>query len=112
MSRTEREKGKRGELQVRDVFRAAGLECWRTPNSGGLALPGDLQGIEGLHIESKWQERVKIKDWIAQARSDCPGDCMSVVAWRTSHMEWRADVSLADFAALLAELHELRAKHD
>ena len=113
MSRAQREKGKRGELQVRDIFNAVGFDCYRTPNSGGLQLPGDIQGVPGLHVECKHQERVLIKDWINQAGSDCPDGSMPVVAWRTSRMPWRVDLDLRDFAAILAELHALRQReHD
>lgn len=115
MGRSQREKGRRGELEVRDIFRAAGFECDRTPNSGGLHIPADLDvrlnGEScGLHVESKRHERVRLEDWIAQAESDAPDDCVPIVAWRRNRMSWRADVDLEWLVAALAELETLRRR--
>lgn len=113
MGRAQRQKGSRGELEVRDTFRAAGFGSDRTPNSGGLHIPADLSvtymGEDcGFHIESKRQERVRIKEWIAQAEEDAPEGSTPIVAWRTSWMPWRADIDLEVLVRLLAELHYLR----
>jgi len=109
VGKSQRDKGKRGELEVRDIFREAGfIECVRTPNSGGLHVPGDLTQLPDLHLEVKRWERVKIKDWIAQAQEEAPEGWVPLVAWRTSHMEWRGDIDLRLLAELLFELHTLR----
>jgi Holliday junction resolvase len=44
MSKSERRKGQDGELEVARIFQAAGFDCNRTPNSGGLRITGDLYG--------------------------------------------------------------------
>lgn len=115
MGRAQRAKGSRGELEVRNIVRAAGFESDRTPNSGGLHIPADvscqLDGADvGLHIESKFHERVRILEWIAQAADDCPEGYVPVVAWRTSRMSWRADVDFAWLMEQLAELETLRRR--
>lgn len=104
MSRASRQKGARGEREVRDIFRAAGfLGCERTPNSGGLFLPGDLTGLSGLHVEVKRAERIELAKWLAQVEDDCPAGAVPVLAFRRSRQPWRAVVPLtvfADFAAI------------
>jgi len=44
VGRSERNKGKGGELEVARIFKADGFDCDRTPNSGGLRIAGDLHG--------------------------------------------------------------------
>jgi Holliday junction resolvase len=101
MSRRERDKGTRGELEVRDVFRAFGFDCDRTPNSGGLRIPGDLIGTVPVHVEVKRQERLQLWQWIEQAEQEAAG-AVAVVAFRRSRSRWRADLDLERFAELLA----------
>ena len=117
MGRAQRQKGSRGELEVRDIFRRGGFGSDRTPNSGGLHIPADVSvtfdGEDcGLHVESKFHERVRIREWIAQAEGDCPDGCVPIVAWRQSRMPWRVDLDLETFVLLLAELHTLRRNGD
>lgn len=102
MGKRERAKGVRGELEVRDVFRLAGLPCERTPNSGGLMLKGDLLGDVPAHVEVKWQETARPWLWFEQARADAPAGVMPVVAFRRSRSPWLALVQLDQLAALLA----------
>lgn len=103
MGKSERRKGVRGELEVRDVFRSAGLPCERTPNSGGLMLKGDLLGDVPAHIEVKLQETCRPWLWWEQARADAPSGVMPVVAFRRSRSPWLAIVQLDQLAALLAQ---------
>lgn len=73
MSRAARRKGSGYELEVRDDFRAAGIDCDRTPNSGGLRIPTDLYGpgLEalGLAVECKRQESWDIPAYLRQAHT-------------------------------------------
>ena len=46
MGKPSRQKGVRGELEVRDVFRRHGFDVDRVPNSGGLRIKGDLHGAK------------------------------------------------------------------
>lgn len=108
MSASQRRKGNRAELEVRDLFRAAGFDCDRVPNSGGLRIKGDLYPLDELHVETKRQERVEIQRWIRQAEDEAPYECLPVVAWRTSRMRWRADLDLERLINLLAEVKHWR----
>lgn len=68
--RRSRNKGKRGEYIVRDLFRKWGFEARRGIQSAGEA---DLShSIPGYHVEVKNDERLSIWAMLAQAERDCP----------------------------------------
>lgn len=98
--RPSRDKGARGEREVCAVFRAAGFDCDRVPNSGGLRLKGDLYGSLPVHVEVKRAERLRVTEWLAQAEGEC-GDRVPVVAFRQNGGRWYAVLPLEDLADLL-----------
>jgi hypothetical protein len=102
VGRASREKGGRGELEVAAAFRLAGFDCDRSPNSGGLRLKGDLYGDIPVHLEVKRAERLKIPEWLAQAREDAPAGVTPVVAFRRNREPWYAVLPLDALVALLA----------
>jgi Holliday junction resolvase len=102
MSRTERTKGKGGELEVARIFQAHGFDCDRTPNSGGLRIRGDLHGDLPVHVEVKRQETARPWAWAKQAREESPAGATWLVAMRRSHDEWLAMLPLARVVRLLA----------
>lgn len=102
MSRAERDKGSRGEREVAAIFRAAGFDLDRTPNSGGLRILGDLYGQAlPFHVEVKRHEVARPWAWWEQARSESPPGALTVVAFRRSHSPWLAIVKLERLAELL-----------
>lgn len=101
MSRSERRKGAAGELEVARIFQAAGFDCDRTPNSGGLRLRGDLHGELPLHVEVKRQETARPWLWAAQARADAAAGQRWIVAMRRSNDEWLALLPLVTIVRLL-----------
>jgi hypothetical protein len=103
MGKASRDKGNRGEIEVRDIFRDHGFSCDRTPNSGALRIKADLYGNVPIHVEVKWQERTNLLAWIRQTLL-AAGSSPSVLFWRTSRMRWRADVDGQLFVWMLAEL--------
>lgn len=102
MGRAERSKGARGELEVAAVFQAAGFDCDRTPNSGGLRIRGDLYGNVPAHIEVKRQEVARPWLWFAQAEEEAEEGAVPVVAFRRSRSPWLAIVPLEALAELMA----------
>jgi len=63
-----RDKGARGELRVRDLYRSSGFECRRNFGSGSQGM-GDLIGNDlPVVIEVKNQERVTLWPWVKQAQ--------------------------------------------
>lgn len=108
MSGTERRKGKTGELEVAALFREAGFDCDRTPNSGGLRIKGDLHGELPLHVEVKRQEVARPWLWAEQASADADEGERWLVAMRRSRSPWLALLPLDDVLAMLALERELR----
>jgi Holliday junction resolvase len=90
-----RNKGSRGELEVRDILRARGIHAGRVPNSGGLDQKGDVVDLPGhsalaqigIHLEVKRQERLALPQWIEQASQDA-GELTPCVVWRRNNEPW------------------------
>lgn len=111
--RSSRRKGKSGELEVAAILQAAGLEhVRRTPNSGGLAWRGDLQGVQGYVIEVKRCETLAIPAWLRQAYAAATAGEVPVVVFRRSapgngrerppDTRWHAVIPLEELARLVA----------
>ena len=114
--RSSRDKGARGELEVAAVLRAAVVAEWerqglpggspeiaRTPNSGGLFLPGDVggAGLNGVHVEAKRCERLDVPGWLAQTYRDCPAGSLPVLAMRRNKQRGAAAHPLGAWHALV-----------
>lgn len=106
MGRMSREKGKRGEREVRDVFRAAGItDAVRAGHRQVQAddKTPDVVTVAGLHMEVKRQERLCIAEWVRQAEADAAlTGAVPAVAYRQNNQPWRVVVPLAYLAALVA----------
>jgi len=110
VSGSERRKGSGGELEVARIFKAAGFNCDRTPNSGGLRIRGDLHGELPIHVEVKRQETARPWLWAKQSRDDAGASQRWLVAMRRSRDEWLALLPLVNVVRLLrieAELEQL-----
>lgn len=107
MSRAEREKGRKAELEVAGIFKAAGFDCDRTPNSGGLRIAGDLHGELPLHVEVKRQETARPWLWAEQAIGDAGAGERWLVAMRRSRSPWLALLELDHLVRLLKVEREL-----
>lgn len=71
MGRMSREKGKRFELCVANLFKDWGYEAHRTAQyRGNTGQAGDVEGVPGIHIEAKHQERMSLYDWMEQSEND------------------------------------------
>lgn len=71
MGRMSREKGKRGERYVADFFKDHGYDAHRSAQfNGKTGQAADVIGIDGVHIEVKFQERMTLYDWMSQAIRD------------------------------------------
>lgn len=103
MGMSQRRKGQAGELEVRDLVRAAGWpHCHRNFSSGAQG-GGDLtQGPAGVHIECKRTERFALREAWRQASKDADvrGD-IPVVMHRWNGGEWLAVLPAEELLALL-----------
>lgn len=100
-----RNKGLRGEHELASIFTDAG---WTTRGleAGGdwlvfPALPHSAKP-RALHIECKRQERIRIVEWLDQARTEAPAGIPPVVCFRQNHGQWIAALPLADLLRLIA----------
>lgn len=100
MSRSERDKGVRGEREVLDCFERHGIEI------RGLEATGDhlaFAGGRAIHVETKRQETARPWAWWDQASSEAPKGTTPVVAFRRSRSPWLAIVDLEWLVAMLAQ---------
>jgi Holliday junction resolvase len=96
-----KQKGKRGELELASVLRAAGFEARRGQQYCGANGDADVvHSIPGVHLECKRVEKLNLRAAYDQAAADA-GTSMPMVAHRTNRQPWLVTLSLADFLALL-----------
>ena len=108
MSAASRRKGLTGEREVAQRFTEAGWHV-RGLESGGDQLCVHVAAIERretapttlLHIEVKRQERLRLPEWLEQARNQAPEGVPPVVCFRQSRGEWYAVLTLDDLLRLV-----------
>lgn len=90
--RASRNKGKRGERELAAVLeKILGISFRRTQQFAGADGTSDVKCNEldlGLHIECKRQERIKIYDYLKQAKEDAENGDVPVVCFRTNNKPW------------------------
>lgn len=95
MSRKSRDKGKTGERQVSRIFTASGHSVLALQrNKNDLA---DMLVDQWLYVDAKFQERWKLKEWIAQVEGCAPKGTVPAVAFRSSDGPWGIWTPLLDF---------------
>lgn len=100
-----RDKGVRGEREVRVLAEARGLAVRGLEDSGDhLVVCADALT---LHLEVKRQERTQILKWCRQAEGEAPVGTVPVVVFRSSREPWRAVLEYKQLLALLARADEI-----
>ena len=105
-----KEKGKRFERLLASIFRDYGFkEARRTAQyCGNTGDASDVVGLPGIHVEAKFQEKMKLYDWIAQAKRDAEannkGD-LPAVFHKRSNDEILVTMTLTDWMILYREYH-------
>ena len=90
------EKGKRGERELAKILTALlGVECRRGQQYNGIEGK-DVVGVDGLHIESKWVERLNLREAYAQAERDAASNDVPVVCHKTNKHPWLITLALSD----------------
>lgn len=98
-----KDKGARGEREVRDLFRAYGFDADRVPLSGATdVMKGDVL-VEGLHVEVKRAEATRLWEWIAQAQGQC-ADRPWWLCLRRNRTGWYVVMDLEQALELLAQV--------
>jgi hypothetical protein len=101
VSRTEREKGRKGEAEVAAVYAARGLTVRGLEATGDHVLVCGAGGELTIHSEVKRQETARPWQWWAQASSEAEPGAVPVVAFRRSRSPWLAMLELGALARLL-----------
>lgn len=94
-----RDKGLRGEWQVRTAFQDGGFPV------RGLEGQGDHLIVCGadlvLHVEVKRAEALRMSEWSKQAEAEAPQGTVPLLAYRRNREPWRVSLLLDDLIALL-----------
>lgn len=100
-----KQKGARFERQLAAAFKEYGFDCRRTAQyCGNTGDAADVIGLEGIHIEAKHQETMRLYDWMDQAKRDAEktGN-MPVVFHKKNNAEILVTMQLETFMKLYSE---------
>lgn len=98
-------KGSRYEREIAGKLKEYGYDARRTAQyCGNTGDASDVIGLPGIHIECKFQQRIQIYDWMAQAINDSAksGD-KPTVFFRKNHCETLVCMRFDDFMELYGE---------
>ena len=107
-----KQKGKRGELEAVELLRSVGFQNARRTAQycGSTGQADDVVGVNGLHIEVKRCEQIRINDWIKQAERDTTDTNITpVVLFRKSRDPWYVCMPAIDFFQMYKTLEEINA---
>ena len=108
MSKSQREKGKRGEREIAALFRAHGFQARRGRQyKGGPDSPDIEHDIPGLHVEVKFREHMSVFAALAWTSRDAgfEGDS-PVVFMRKLRKPWIVVMDADDFLDLMEEIRD------
>lgn len=97
-----RAKGRDAEREVECVLREAGFDVDRAIG-GRSQIHADVIGVEGIALEVKRRERVRIVEWSREIESKTPPHVTPAVAYRANREPWRVSLPLSDLIDLLKE---------
>ncbi len=101
MGRRERDKGRKGEREVAELYEESGFEVRGLEAAGDhlIVVPGEPALV--LHSECKRQETTRPWEWWGQATAEAPPGTIPVVHFRRSRSPWLALIAASDLAAIL-----------
>jgi hypothetical protein len=105
MAASSRRKGVTGEREVAALWQAAGFDVRNLEGLGDHMvilnhLPNERSIRPNVHCEVKRQERVRLPEWLAQAKREAPQGIIPVVAFRQNQGEWYVALPLAALVEL------------
>lgn len=107
MGKAERERGKRGERMFCSLCREYGYDAHRTAQfRGNTGAAGDVEGLPGVHVEVKNQERLNLRDAIAQSIRDSEAEGkgnIPIVAHKKNNADWLITLRAGDFFTIYRE---------
>ncbi len=106
MGKMSREKGKRFERLISQLFREYGYSASRSAQyCGKTGQAADVIGVPGLHIEAKRQERMQLYDWMDQAvrDSEASGEGLPTVIHKKNNADILVTMRFEDWIELYRE---------
>ena len=104
MGRMSRNKGKAGEREFAALCRSEGYEAQRTAqNRGKTGEAGDVEGLQGIHVEVKRTESLRLWEALAQSQRDAAADKrggLPIVAHRRNNCPWVVIMDAHDWFTL------------
>lgn len=112
MGLNSREKGKRGERLLRDLFIEHGFPARRGQQfAGGTDSPDVIvPDLPDYHLESKFVEKLDVYKAMEQAVRDA-GHKTPLVFHKKSRTDWHVTIRAEDFFELITALHD-KKQHD
>lgn len=107
MSKYERDKGARFERELAAYFMEHGIAAHR----GYVQFrQSDVIGVPGIHVEAKFQEAARLREWMKQATEEAEKrkDGAPTVFWKKSREKVLVTMYLDDWI----ELYKGGQKHD
>jgi Holliday junction resolvase len=103
MGAMQRNKGKAGELEIVHLLRAHGWDRAERTHDGRAQLArGDIRrGPEGVHIEVRRRETIKIWACLEDAEREADDHQLPVLAFRRNRSGWYAALPLEELLELL-----------
>lgn len=98
-----KQKGKRGELDLKNELNKYGYNTRRSQQYCGINGDADVIGLPGIHIECKRVEKLNINNAMKQAENDAKKDMLPVVFSRKSRESWLVTMKLDDWMKLYDE---------
>lgn len=95
-----RQKGKRGELELKRKLNEHGYDTRRGQQYCGANGDADVVGLDGIHIECKRVEKLNLYDAMAQAKSDKHDGEKPTVFHRKNNCKWLVTMELDDWIEL------------
>jgi len=112
LDKTSRDKGKRGEREVAELLRDCGIPARRGVQYAGRPDSPDVVGLDGVHIEVKRCEALRLYPALEQALAERkPGD-LATVWHRPNGRPWAVIMLAADFIALMRALAATNSAND
>ena len=118
MTINSKNKGKRGELAFVHKAGEYGHTLHRTAQfMGKTGQAGDVEGLDGIHIEVKNVERLNIHEAMEQSIRDCTAkgaDDIPIVAHKKNRSDWLITLTIDGFFKLYnayKELHNASNTH-
>jgi len=90
VSNTSRQKGKAGEREWARTLRSLGVEAERGVQYQGGPDSPDVRSSLPVHWEVKRSERLRVPEWLAQAKEEAPSGVLPVVVSRRNREQWVA----------------------